>query len=155
MVSDFTIKFCIGWPKETDPDEPNDVAKYYKKMMRDPTLGYATATRDLVNNAEKSIKQNNEINLFEEYFHGEQPEHLSETINTKTVMIFKDPNEIKRAATKIVWHPDASTDLRIGVSYAQLRFQQMPANMPKKSYIWNLTNPNAPEKTLEPTSPIT
>jgi kinesin family protein 5 len=42
--------------------------------------------------------------------------------NTKTVMIFKDPNNIKRAATKIIWHPDASTDMRIGVSYAQLRF---------------------------------
>jgi len=27
--------------------------------------------------------------------------------------------------------------------------------MPKKSYIWNLNNPNSPEKTLEPQSPIT
>jgi dynein intermediate chain 2, axonemal len=113
----------VGWPKETDPDEPNDVAKYYKKMSRDPQLGYATAARDLCANSEKYIKQNNEIDLYEEYFAGESPEHLSENITLKTVMIFKDPNEIKRAATKIVWHPDASTDLRIGVSYAQLRFQ--------------------------------
>ena len=124
-------------------------------MSRDPQLGYATAARDLCANSEKYIKQNNEIDLYEEYFAGESPEHLSENITLKTVMIFKDPNEIKRAATKIVWHPDASTDLRIGVSYAQLRFQQMPAAMPKKSYIWNLNNPNAPEKTLEPQSPIT
>ena len=28
----------------------------------------------------------------EEYFAGEQPEHLSENIFTKTMMIFKDPN---------------------------------------------------------------
>lgn len=69
-------------------------------------------------------------------------------------MIFKDPNNIKRAATKIVWHPEASSEMRVGVSYAQLRFQQMPHNMPKKSYIWNLTNPNAPEKTLEGQSPL-
>ena len=86
--------------------------------MRDPLLSYAHATRDLVTNAEKSIKQNNEIDLFEEYFAGEQPEHLSENISTKTVMIFKDPNSIKRAATKIVWHPEASSEMRIGVTYA-------------------------------------
>jgi hypothetical protein len=36
--------------------------------MRDPLLGYISATRDLVTNSEKSIKQNNEIDLFEEYF---------------------------------------------------------------------------------------
>lgn len=33
-------------------------------------------------------------------------------------MIFKDPNNIKRAATKIVWHPEAATEMRIGVTYA-------------------------------------
>ena len=121
-----------GWPREYDPDEPLEVAKYQKKLLREPLLSYAHATRDLVQNAEKSIKQNNEIDLFEEYFAGEQPEHMSESISTKTVMIFKDPNNIKRAATKIVWHPDATTEMRVGVSYAQLRFQQMPPNMPKK-----------------------
>ena len=100
-------------------------------MLRETNLGYALATKDLVQNAEKSIKQNNEIDLFEEYFEGEQPEHLSENINTKTVMIFKDPNNIKRAVTKICWHPESATEMRVGTSYAQLRFQQMPPNMPK------------------------
>jgi dynein intermediate chain 2 len=115
--------FVIGWPKELDYTEPLDVAKYQKKMLREVNLGFALATKDLVSNAEKSIKQNNEIDLFEEYFEGEQPEHLSETINTKTVMIFKDPNNIKRAVTKISWHPEASIEMRVGTSYAQLRFQ--------------------------------
>lgn len=72
--------------------------------------------------ATKSILQNNEIDLFEEYFAGEQPENLSENITTKTLMIFKDPNQIKRAATKIAWHPETS-EMRIGVTYAMLRFQ--------------------------------
>jgi len=30
----------------------------------------------------------------------------------------------------------------------------MPPNMPKQSYIWNLNNPNKPEKTLDPSSPL-
>jgi dynein intermediate chain 2, axonemal len=69
-------------------------------------------------------------------------------------MIFKDPNPIKRSVTKINWHPEATTDLRIGVSYAMLRFQQMPPRMPLNSYIWNLNNPNCPEKTLSPPSAL-
>jgi dynein intermediate chain 2 len=67
--------------------------------------------------------QNNEIDLFEEYFSGEQPEHLSENISTKTMMIFKDPSQFKRAATSIKWHPDQSGDIRCGVTYSLLRFQ--------------------------------
>jgi hypothetical protein len=36
-------------------------------------------------------------------------------------MIFKDPNTFKRAATSIAWHPE-TTELRVGVTYASLRF---------------------------------
>jgi dynein intermediate chain 2 len=49
------------------------------------------------------MKQNNEIDMFEEYFSAEKAENMSEEINTKTLMIFKDPNQIKRAVTKIAW----------------------------------------------------
>jgi len=49
------------------------------------------------------------MDLFEEYFNGEQPEHLSETISTvRTVMILKDPCPIKRAVTKMSWHPEVN-----------------------------------------------
>lgn len=69
-------------------------------------------------------------------------------------MIFKDPNPVKRAVTKISWHPEVTTDLRVGVAYAMLRFQQMPPRMPLNSYIWHLNNPNSPEKTLTPPSAL-
>ena len=92
--------------------------------------------------------------MFEEYFEGEEPEFMSEPISTKTVMIFKDPNKIKRSVTRVAWHPE-TTELRVGVAYATMAFQQTPAFMSKQSYIWNLNNPNSPEKTLDPTSPLT
>tara|TARA_B110000285_G_scaffold234218_1_gene310408 strand:+ start:374 stop:1087 length:714 start_codon:yes stop_codon:yes gene_type:complete len=142
-----------GWPREIDHTEPADVQKYLKKMYRETNLGFAAATKEMCLGATKSILQNNEIDLFEEYFAGEQPENLSENISTKTLMIFKDPNPIKRAATKIAWHPETS-EMRIGVTYAMLRFQQMPVDMPRESYIWNLSNPNFPEKTLLAPSPL-
>jgi dynein intermediate chain 2 len=34
-----------GWPGDVDPTEPNDIARYDKKMYRDTTLGFSTATR--------------------------------------------------------------------------------------------------------------
>jgi len=32
-----------GWPKEYDPSEPSDVAKYKKRLERDQTLGFTAA----------------------------------------------------------------------------------------------------------------
>jgi len=90
-------------------------------MYRDATLGFSTATKEMVQGATNCIKQNNIIDLFEEYFAGEQPEHLSESITTKTLMIFKDPNNVKRSATSITWHPETA-EMRVGVTYSMLRF---------------------------------
>ena len=142
-----------GWPKEYDYQEPNEVNKYMRKLTKEPTLCFSQATKELCLGATRCVEQNNEIDLFEEYFHGEDPEFMSEPISTKTVMIFKDPNVVKRSVTKIAWHPEAS-EMRVGTAYAQLRFQQTPANMPKASYLWNLNNPNTPEITLDPSSPL-
>ena len=39
--------------------------------------------------------------MFEEYFLGETVDHSTETLSTKTLMLFKDPNEVKRSVNKI------------------------------------------------------
>lgn len=54
-----------------DPTEQADIARYNKKMYRDATLGFSQATKEMVHDATKCILQNNEIDLFEEYFAGE------------------------------------------------------------------------------------
>jgi dynein intermediate chain 2, axonemal len=142
-----------GWPEGIDPTEPSEVIKYKKKLDRDTNVGFAPAVRLTSEVAIGCIKQNNEIDQFEEYFPGEAPDHQSETISTKTLMLFKDPNKIKRAITKITWHPD-QTELKIAACYSILRFQQMPKHMQYESYIWNLANPNEPDMTLMPQSPL-
>jgi dynein intermediate chain 2 len=48
-----------GWPKELDHTELLDVAKYQKKMLREVNLGFKSATTDLVNTAQRCIRQNN------------------------------------------------------------------------------------------------
>ena len=39
--------------------------------------------------AENCVLQNNQIDLFEEYFDGEQPDQTVENVNSKTLMLFK------------------------------------------------------------------
>jgi hypothetical protein len=93
-------------------------------MNKEPQLGYALAARDLTTAATKSIRANNEINMFEEYFEGETAEIQQENISTQTIMIFKDPCKTKdmtRSVTKINWHPDPSEG-RLAVAYAKLKF---------------------------------
>ena len=50
---------------------------------------------------ENVIKQNNQIDMFEEYFLGETVDHSTETISVKTLMLFKDPNNFKRGISKV------------------------------------------------------
>lgn len=147
-----------GWPKDTNFDELSEVTKYMRRMNKEPQLGFAQAARDLTGTATKSILSNNEINMFEEYFSGEIAENMSEQVSTQTIMIFKDPNSygpIKRSVTKINWHPEKDEG-RLAVAYAKLKFQSKDSVlMPKQAYIWNLHNPNVPEETLMPHSPLT
>jgi len=110
-----------GWPIEYDYLESNDQAKYEKRMYRDASLGFSQATKEMCDTVKKRIDQNNEIDMFEEYFAGEEAENLAENISLKTSMIMKDPNTFKRAATNISWNVETS-EVRTGVTYASLRF---------------------------------
>ena len=109
-----------GWPKDYDYTDDVQVTRYKKKLSKDTT--YKEAAKDLTRTAERCIRQNNEIDLFEEYFASESAEAMADEIYTKTLMIFKDPNQIKRAVTKFHWKVDGD-EHRIAVAYAQLRFQ--------------------------------
>jgi hypothetical protein len=94
---------------------------------------------------------------------------LSGAFVRNTLVHCRDPNDKKRAATRISWHPDGS--LKIAVSYAVLQFQQArrrtPAskprslsrqaqteNLPTSSYIWDVKNPNQPEFEVTAPSPL-
>lgn len=77
-----------GWPAGIDPTEPVETNRWRKKVERE--VPFMTAVKDLTQTVEKCIEQNNQIDLFEEYFVDEVSEHLTENITTKTLMLFKD-----------------------------------------------------------------
>ena len=103
-----------GWPAGIDFTDINVIKKKIKKKEKQPE--YPESVQTLAHSAEKCIKANNIIDIFEEYFEGEKSEHYVEKLNTKTLSLFKDEKDIKRAVSKIAWHPEGTT--KLAVSYA-------------------------------------
>ncbi|KAM4662025.1 dynein axonemal intermediate chain 2 [Discoglossus pictus] len=140
-----------GWPKDISPQEMEQTIRYRKKVEKDEN--YVNAILQLGHSMEHCIKQNNAINIYEEYFEDEEDlEGMDEAPSAKTINVFRDPNEIKRTATSLSWHPDGSK--KLAVAYSSLEFQRAPKDMSYDSYIWDIENPNKPELTLKPDSPL-
>lgn len=139
-----------GWPKEIDATEAQDTLKWRKRLEKDPT--FTMAVKQLTKQTIMCLEQNNTIDLFEHYFHNEEPEHLPENLTMKTIALFKDPADEKRSVTKIGWHPEGPT--KIVGSYSNLRFQRMTDEMPMASFVWDISERNVPLTELRTQSPL-
>ncbi|KAF1321004.1 hypothetical protein FI667_g12203, partial [Globisporangium splendens] len=86
--------------------------------------------------------------------------HMGEAATTeqpsaKGLAVFRDPEPVKRTISKIDWHPESPQ--KMAACYCILNFQDpkfSSARMPANSYIWDVMNPNTPETTLKPASPL-
>ncbi|XP_032769180.1 dynein intermediate chain 2, axonemal isoform X2 [Rattus rattus] len=140
-----------GWPKDVNPQELEQTIRFRKKVEKDEN--YINAVMQLGSIMEHCIKQNNAIDIYEEYFDDEEAVEVTEEApSAKTINVFRDPQEIKRAATHLSWHPDGNK--KLAVAYSCLQFQRSPVGMSHDSYIWDLENPNRPEIALKPPSPL-
>ena len=142
-----------AWPAEIKTNEFVDRQRYLRRIMNEPQ--YSRDVCALARTAEAILNANNSIDLYEEYFSGGDygSENSSTPPSAKTLCVFRDPNKVKRTATKISWHPDGAN--KLAVSYSITQFQQMPPDMPLHSYIWDVNSPNQPDSKLLPTSPLT
>ncbi|OWK14462.1 hypothetical protein Celaphus_00001670, partial [Cervus elaphus hippelaphus] len=140
-----------GWPKDVNPLELEQTIRFRKKVEKDEN--YINAIMQLGSIMEHCIKQNNAIDIYQEYFDDDDAvEVTDEAPSAKTINVFRDPQEIKRPATHVSWHPDGNR--KLAVAYSCLNFQRAPEGMSSESYIWDLENPNRPEITLKPSSPL-
>lgn len=139
-----------GWPKDVNPQEVEQVTRYRKKVEKDEM--YVNTIQSLGTIMEHCIKQNNAIDIYEEYFEDVHLDQVEESPSAKTINVFRDPNEIKRTATHISWFPDGPR--KLAVAYCNLEFQGSSADTSMDSYIWDVENPNKPELTLKPVSPL-
>ena len=136
-----------------DATEQSDVKRYRKKVEKDEDFQYAM--KNLVPMAERCMRQNNTVKIYEEYFAREETAHYSEPPFAMGLAVFRDPSPVTRSATSIDWHPEGA---KVAVSYAVTNFQDERlgnANMPNSSYIWDVTNSNKPIVELTPQSPLT
>ncbi|XP_057572243.1 dynein axonemal intermediate chain 2 isoform X2 [Hippopotamus amphibius kiboko] len=140
-----------GWPKDVNPLELEQTIRFRKKVEKDEN--YINAITQLGSIMEHCIKQNNAIDIYQEYFDDEDAVEVTEEApSAKTINVFRDPQEIKRPAMHISWHPDGNR--KLAVAYSCLNFQRAPEGMSNESYIWDLENPNRPEIALKPSSPL-
>jgi dynein intermediate chain 2, axonemal len=65
-------------------------------------------------------KQNNTVDIYEEYFGTDELDLSSEPPSAKGLAVFRDPNAVKRTATSLHWHPEGN---RLAVAYSVLTFQ--------------------------------
>lgn len=138
-----------GWPSGVDPTEIENKIKYTKKAEREE--GYINACKSLIEPSERVVKQNNAIDIYDEYFAATTVDHSSEPPSAKAVTVFTDPSPIKRTAAHITWMSDGK---KLAIAYCIMKFQGNAEGMSLKSHIWDVNNPNAPEMDLVPTSPL-
>ncbi|KAK9917240.1 hypothetical protein WJX75_002207 [Coccomyxa subellipsoidea] len=137
-----------GWPKEIDCTEIEQVIRYRKKVEKDEH--YIRAVVALCAGAEEVVKENNAIDIYEQYWEGDDAKYSTEAAAAHTLTQLLDPSPSRRGAQYLCWHPDGSR--KVAVAYSVLEFQAEGA--PSDSYVWDLGNPAQPDSVLSPTSPL-
>ncbi|XP_060914827.1 dynein axonemal intermediate chain 2 [Labrus mixtus] len=130
----------------------NAVIRFRKKVEKDEI--YVTSVVQLGQGMEHCIRQNNAVDIFQEYLEEEEEEEEENQVapSAKTINVFRDPNELKRTVTGLSWHPDGGR--KLAAAYSCLEFQKSSRDLSVDSYIWDVENPNRPEMTLRPPSPL-
>ncbi|XP_059720722.1 dynein axonemal intermediate chain 2 [Haemorhous mexicanus] len=140
-----------GWPKHVDPKNPELTTRYREEVEREEV--YTKTVQRLGFVMEHFIRQNNSIDIYEEYFEEEEEEEEEEEHpSAKTINVIRDPNTPRRMATHLSWHPDGNR--AVAVAYCSLDFQDSRKELNSDSYVWDLEKPYAPELTLKPSSPV-
>ncbi|CAL8260247.1 unnamed protein product [Arctogadus glacialis] len=140
-----------GWPKDIYPHEMEQTIRFRKKVEKDEH--YCNTVLQLGSIMEHCIKQNNAIDIYEEYFEDQDlVEDMQECPSAKTINIFRDPNKVKRTVTSMSWQPGGCR--KLAVAYSCLDFQKATKDMSFDSYIWDIENPNKPEMCIKPVAPL-
>lgn len=149
-----------GWPGEVDVTEEKARLNHIKKKLeKHPDTGvdiFTDSCRRMCSNVKDIIKMNNQIDMFEEYFENEVPDHNIEKLSVKTLLLFKDPEKgHRRCINKISWHPDGPH--KLAGAYCMMRFHKPMAmtDLSCRSMVWDLNSPNEPVHYINPPSPIT
>ncbi len=76
-----------GWPKDVNPQEIEQVMRYRKKVEKDEA--YMFTIQQLAGVMEHCIRQNNAIDIYQEYFEGDKDNDMDEVPSAKTINVFR------------------------------------------------------------------
>ena len=76
-----------GWAKDVDASEVEQVIRYRKKVEKDES--YVQAITDLGAVMEHTIKQNNALNIYEDYFPEPMDNLVTEPHTARTISVFR------------------------------------------------------------------
>ena len=87
---------------------------------------------------EQCIRQNNAVDIYEDYFETVDDSTQCEKPEAKTVHVFRDPTatQYKRPVSAVSWCPDGGT--KIAIAYCNLEFQATHPDTTKESYCFKV-----------------
>ena len=123
-----------GWPRDINPLEADQMARYRKKVEKDEAFGRSVI--QLGQLAEHYIKQNNIFSIYEEYF-TDAPNVTNPDRNPlRTLHYLKDPSRDPRPITGLSWSPDGG--IRLAAAYSNPLWSNLFEEKENESYIWNM-----------------
>lgn len=84
-------------------------------MQQEKDEHYIRAVVALCATAEEVIKENNAIDIYEQYWEGETEGYATEAAAVHTLTQLLDPSPSRRGAQYICWHPDGSKRVRLAL----------------------------------------
>lgn len=153
-----------GWPKDVNFAEPEQVARFRKKVEKEEA--FTVQVLELAETMEKYIKQNNAIDIYEDYFgkedagapaggnatsaaahtSGTKPS-MDEPPSARTLNVLRDPKKHKRTANHLSWNSDGT---KLAVAYCSTEFTSNSDKAAYDSYVWDIDSPNKPSDVLTP-----
>lgn len=132
-----------GWPKDVNYLDDEISVRYKRKIEKEDNYAKQVGLATL--KLEYLLRQNNAVNIYEQYFEG--LEGIPPPVESKIeqIQLFKDPAEPKRPIRHISWSADEGA--RIATAHSDLG-ENPAASL--NSYIWDVENPNVPLSILSP-----
>ena len=146
-----------GWPRDVNTADVEQKSRYRKKIEKDEDFIYKT--RQLVRETEKYVKQNNCIDIYEEYFDETDDKTEVKPVHVGSVAVIKDPLSshntdhcVTRSINQVCWSP--SND-QVALAFCNTEYLAYYQNkIDKTSLIYDINNPLAPVVQLTPVSAL-
>jgi len=142
-----------GWPESIkDYTEPREI-NGWKRHKEKEDLEFPQKVNTLLTKTRLILEQNLRMDVYEEYFDESELTANEDIFSAKIKTVFKDTEKYKRSISKIEFSPDEEQS-RIAVAYRLHKGQEIEPNYKFPCLVWDLYNPNIPEKILICTSEI-